>query len=68
LKPTTPKRRYQILDTSEAIQEEALDAPGAVPIDLWRHQGNIHVAIPQIQEEPSPPPAQATSFAEFIQQ
>jgi hypothetical protein len=28
----------------------------------------VHVSIPQIQEEPSPPPAPITSLAEFVQQ
>jgi hypothetical protein len=68
LKPTTPRQRYQILDTSEVVEEEELDAPNAIPIDLWRYQDNAHVAIPQIQEEPTPPSVPATSLEEFVQQ
>jgi hypothetical protein len=42
LKPTAPRRRCEILDTSEVVEEEDLDAPDAIPIDLWHHQDNVH--------------------------
>jgi hypothetical protein len=67
LNPTTQKRKYQVLDTTNVVKESTCDAPDAVPIDLWRHQGNVHVYIPPRLEAPPPkPPDRSTSFVEFL--
>jgi hypothetical protein len=67
LNPNTQKRKYQVLDTTNVVNESTCDAPDAVPIDLLRHQGIVHVYFPQwLEASPPKPPDRRTSFVEFL--
>jgi hypothetical protein len=69
LNPTTPKRRYHVLDTTNSVKESTLDAPDAVPIDLWHHQSKLHVNIPRGRDEPPPKPTdRSASFIEYLRE